>query len=121
MKQVAIIIILLFLIGCSSSTTDPMLIESKYSGIVISDGVNDEEMIISAQNYMLKHPDSLCEKEVPKVNLANPSIKCGWVDEGDNGCYVGFSSNETFSFRTLYIKVSRESGKAWCGGYLILK
>ncbi|WDP91207.1 MAG: hypothetical protein HUN04_16495 [Desulfobacter sp.] len=98
-----------------------MLIESKYSDIVISDGVSEEEMIIIAQNYMLNHPDSLCEEDALKVNLANPSIKCGWVDKGDNGCYVGFRSNEAFSFRTLFIKVSSESGKAWCGGYLILK
>ncbi|MEH0023011.1 MAG: hypothetical protein V6Z89_25435 [Desulfobacter sp.] len=120
MRQLSIIIIL-FIAACASPSLDPIQIESEYSNVDVSDGVNEAEMKIIAQNYMLTNPDSLCEKEAQKIDLADPSIKCGWSDESDNGCYVGFSSSEVFSLNTLYIKVSSQSGKAWCAGYRIFK
>jgi hypothetical protein len=109
--------------GCSSATVNRGAILSAYSKIDVSDGVNQDEMKVIAQYFLLVTSDEPCKSDTPKVNIGSPNIKCGWVhaDKNDHGCYIGFSKKGIFEMIPLYVKVSEVTGEASCAGYLILK
>ncbi len=116
-------VLLMTMTACSSAPVNRDAILSSYSKIDFKDGVDEGEMKLIAQRYLLITSDEPCKTEAQKVKIDSPHMRCGWVDpkQRDGGCYIGFPKKGVFEMGTLYVKVSDVTGKAWCAGYLILK
>jgi hypothetical protein len=111
------------LTACLSAPVNPDAILTAYSKINFSDGVNEDEMKLIAQRFLLVTTEEPCKSDAKIVGISSPHVKCGWADpnQKDGGCYIGFSKKGVFELVPLYVKVSDVTGKASCAGYLILK
>ena len=116
-------LLLTLMTACLSAPVNRDTILSAYSKIDLTDGVNEDEMKLIAQRYLLLTTDEPCKSDVQNVKIGSPHMKCGWVDpkQNDGGCYIGFPRKSAFEIEPLYVKVSDKTGEASCAGYLILK
>ena len=109
--------------ACLSAPVNPDAILSAYSKINISDGVNEDEMKLIAQRFLLTTAEEPCKSDAPIVGIDRPHTTCGWSDpkQKDSGCYIGFTKIGVFEIVPLYVRVSEVTGKASCAGYLVFK
>lgn len=113
----------LIMAACSSAQVDRQAILSAYSGIDVADGVDENEMKVIAQHFLLTTSVEPCKSDLSHIKINRPHVRCGWIlpEKQDQGCYVGFSKKGLFEVIPLFVKVSSVTGEASCAGYLILK